>query len=147
MAKRQASLLEQLHAMRRCYGPSCARQCEALLAKLKGAEFSDVHSFIQFHDTLLFMRAFPQSVKVVQLCEELLSALAGEATRFRDSVEAAAALDDESVSGIAGTAIANTWTFELARNLSLRHSRSITPQWNVDGSISTWARSCRIACR
>jgi hypothetical protein len=131
LARGTASLLEQLHAMRRCYGPGCAEQCEVLLAKLRGREFSDVQEFIPFHDTLLFLRAFPQSMKVVQLCEGLLSSIAQEAVRFRDSPEAAA-FDDESVSGIAGTILANTWTFELARDLARRHSHSIAAEWNVD---------------
>jgi len=118
--------------MKRCYGPGCAKKCESLLAKLRVGSFKDVDSLIQIHDTLLFLRAFPQSTTVVQLCDNLLSSLGAEVVKLRDSDADTATLDDESVSGIAGTTITNAWTLELARNLVQRHSGDITPHWNVD---------------
>jgi hypothetical protein len=118
--------------MKRCYGAGCAEQCERLLADLKGAKPPDVESLIQFHDTLLFLRAFPQSAKVVQFADELLTALAPQVAKFVDSPSAVVAFDDESVSGIVGTTVTNTWTYELARWLVESHARSIHAEWNVD---------------
>jgi hypothetical protein len=118
--------------MKRSYGAGCAEQCESLLADLKGAKPPDVESLIQFHDTLLFLRAFPQSAKVVELADELLTALEAQVAKSVDSPSAALAFDDESVSGIAGTTVTNTWTYELARWLVERHARSIHVEWNVE---------------
>ena len=118
--------------MKRCYGQGCAEKCERLLAELRGAKLADVESLIQFHDTLLFLRAFPQSAKVVQLTEELLASVEAHAIKLRTSPSAALAFDDESVSGIAGTTVTNTWTYELARWLAERHARAIRAEWNVD---------------
>ena len=118
--------------MKRCYGPGCAAACERVLADLRSAELSDVGSLIQFHDTLLFLRAFPHSTKVVQLTEELLASVEAQAVRLKDSPPAATLLDDESVSGIAGTIVSNTWTYELARWLVQRHSQAIRADWNLD---------------
>ncbi len=50
----------------------------------------------------------------------------------RHSAAAASALDDESVSGIAGTTLTNAWTYELAHWLVQRHPSHITAQWNLD---------------
>ncbi len=51
---------------------------------------------------------------------------------FADSPDDASVLDDERVSGIAGTTLENNWTFELARWLGLRHSGHVTSEWNVE---------------
>jgi len=118
--------------MKRCYGPGCAKKCERLLAELRGAELTDVESLIQFHDTLLFLRAFPQSAEVVQLTEELLATIETRVNKFAASHSAALALDDESVSGIAGTTVTNTWTYELASWLVNRHPRAIRADWNLE---------------
>lgn len=118
--------------MKRCYGAGCAETCERLLLELRGVKLADVQSLIRVHDTLLFLRAFPQSATVVQLSEELLARIEAQAVRLAASPSAALALDDESVSGIAGTTVKNTWTFELARWLAQRHSHQISPEWNID---------------
>jgi hypothetical protein len=118
--------------MKHRYGPGCAPKCERLLTDLRSAKFADVEPLIQFHDTLLFLRAFPQSAKVVTLADELLATLETQVAKFADSPSAAMALDDESVSGVAGTTVTNTWTYELARWLAERHGQAIHAEWNVD---------------
>ena len=118
--------------MKRSYGPASAKKCEHLLAQLRDARFADVKLLIQFHDTLLFLRAFPPSEKVVRLTEELLGSIEPEVAKLNASPTNAAALDDESVSGIAGTTVTNTWTFELARWLQQRYAKAIHPEWNVE---------------
>ena len=132
LRNRQALRLQQLESMKRCYGAGCAEPCEHVLAELKGAKPPDVESLIRFHDTLLFLRAFPQSAKVVELADLLLTALAPQVATFVDSPSAVVAFDDESVSGIVGTTVNNTWTYELARWLVERHARAIRAEWNVD---------------
>ena len=118
--------------MKRCYGPGCARKCERLLADLRGAQFGDAESLIRHHDTLLFLRAFPQSAKVVALSEALLASVEDQVGRLREGDADMGTFDDEAVSGIAGTTVTNAWTYELASWLVQRHSRRISPQWNVD---------------
>ena len=118
--------------MKRSYGPGCAEECERLLAELRGVRFPDVEALIRFHDTLLFLDAFPQSARVVELAQELLAAVESQVAKFSAVAAAAAALDDESVSGIAGTTIRNTWTYELARWLVEHHAPAIKLEWDVD---------------
>ena len=118
--------------MKRSYGPGCAGKCERLLADLRGANFNSAESLIRFHDTLLFLRAFPQSAKVVKLADLLLADVEAQVVKFKASSSAALAFDDESVSGIAGTTVRNTWTYELARWLAQPHAGQIIPEWNID---------------
>ncbi len=91
-----------------------------------------METLIRFHDTLLFLRAFPQSAKVVELADVMLAVVETQVEKFNVAAEHAAALDDESVSGIAGTTISNAWTYELARWLAARHAGAIKPEWDVD---------------
>jgi len=108
LRNRRALRLEPLKSLKRCYGPGCAKQCERLLANLRGTNLTNVESLIQFHDTLLFLRAFPQSARVVELTDELLAMVEAQVVKFGASPSDAAALDDESVSGIVGTTVRNT---------------------------------------
>lgn len=118
--------------MKDSYGPGCPEKCERLLESLFGLELSDPQHLVQFHDDLLFLRAFPQSSRVAALADQLLATVEAQVTRLIDSPAAVDCFDDEAVSGIAGTTVKNTWTFELARWLMARHPRQITAEWNVD---------------
>ncbi len=132
MRVRQTVRIEQLESMKRCYGPDCAEKCERLLAGPRGAQLPDVETLIRFHDVLLFLRAFPQSARVVELADQLLADVEAQVSRFKATESDVLAFDNESVSGIAGTTVTNSWTFELARWLVQRHARHICPQWDVD---------------
>jgi len=64
--------------------------------------------------------------------------------RFIPQIEQFAAadptrFDDESVSGIAGTTITNTWTFELAKFLVRRHGSQVTAEVDVDNTYRQMA--------
>jgi hypothetical protein len=127
----QGTLLRQLDEAKRCYGPGCAMACESLLQKLQNLKYPNAESLIRAHDDLLFLRAFPQSEKVAELADSILASLQPQVRQFADSGDAAT-FDDEQVSGIAGTTLANQWTFELARWLAHRYSGQVTAEWNVD---------------
>jgi hypothetical protein len=95
--------------------------------------FPDVPSLIRYHDSLLFLRAFPQSAAVAQIADRLLAVVEPMVGRLLELPSASDELDDEAVSGIAGTTVTNTWTYDLARQLVARHSSHLSAQWNVEG--------------
>jgi hypothetical protein len=125
-------LLQKLEQMKRCYGPGCARACEQILKKFRHSEFADAESLIRAHDNLLFLRAFPQSISVVKQADVLLASLQPAVQRLLADPVNVESFDDEAVSGIAGTTITNSWTYELARWLVSHHGQQITPEWNFD---------------
>jgi hypothetical protein len=132
LSKRLAAELQQLESMKRSYGPGFSAKCERLLTRLRAAKFEDVESLIRFHDSLLFLRAFPQSEAVARLADKLLASMGPEVAKLVGLSSAAEAFDDEAVSGIAGTSVTNTWTLELARRLVERHPKDVTADWNLD---------------
>ena len=131
MNKNLSTQLQRLEACRR-YGPGCASRVERLLASFQGARFSDATSLARFHDTLLFLRAFPQSAKVVRLTEALLGKIASQVARLRESGADLSLFDDEQFSGVAGTTIRDTFTYEVARWLTQRHPQQVAVDWNLD---------------
>jgi hypothetical protein len=133
LSANETDILQWLAALRHSYGEGAARRCESLLAPLRGVQFSSVQSIVAAHDTLLFLRAFPQSPKVAKLADALLAALQPQAIKLVAFEGNAEILDDESVSGIAGTTVSNTWTFDLAMQLAVRHSKQMTAEFDVDG--------------
>src|SRR5271165_578461 len=132
MSPNLASRLAELEASRLRYGPGCATQIEKMLGSLRSAQFSDAELLIQFHDLLLFLRAFPQSRKTAQLAEELLMGIGQQVARLPEAGADMDLFDSEQVSGIAGTAINDSFTYEVARWLAQRHSGQISVEWNLD---------------
>ncbi len=118
--------------MKRSYGPGSARKCERVLKELRHVEFEDAESLLRAHDGLLFVRAFPQSAAVAKHADALLGHLQPQVERFAANPDDVEAFDDESVSGIAGTTVTNSWTYELARWLVSRHLQHIDAEWNID---------------
>ena len=127
-----AARLLELQAARTSYGPGCAARVEKLLASLRGARFADAESLIHFHDALLFLRAFPQSPKIITLTEELLKSVAAQARQLRDSGEDIDLFNDEEFSGIAGTVIRDAFTYDVARWLASRFPGDLRVEWNFD---------------
>jgi hypothetical protein len=132
LAKRVTALVQSLEMAKRSYGPACAVKCEQVLRRLNGVQFGDAPTLIRAHDTLLFLRAFPQSAKVARLADSLLGGLELQVTHLLETTGDSEAFDDEAVSGIAGTTVTNTLTFDLARQLALRYGRQIQADSNVD---------------
>ena len=127
-----ASRLSQLEASKHSYGRGCAARVERLLVALKGARFDDAESLIRFHDALLFLRAFPQSHKVVQVTESLLAGIAQRVTTLRESGTDMEMFHVEQFSGISGMVINDSFTYEVARWLQMRHSKELSVEWDFD---------------
>jgi hypothetical protein len=132
MSKSLATRLTELEADRLRYGRDCAAPVEKLLASLDNAQFGDVESLIRFHDALLFLRAFPQSRNVVRLTENLLAMIVRQLGRLRDSGADMTLFDPEQVSGIAGTVITDTFTYEVACWLAERYPKQLSVEWDFD---------------
>ena len=132
MKKGLSTRLSELEASKLCHGSGCAATIEKSLAALKNAEFGDAESLIRFHDALLFLRAFPQSRKVVQMTESLLAGIAKQVERLRHSDADMNLFYSEEFSGIAGTTIDDTFTYEVARWLLQCHANQLRVEWDLD---------------
>jgi hypothetical protein len=132
MSKSLATRLTELETSRLRYGRDCTAGVEKLLASLKGVQFDDVESLIRFHDALLFLCAFPQSRYVVRLSENVLATIGRQVGRLRDNGADMTLFDPEQVSGVAGTVITDTFTYEVARWLAERYLKQLSVGWDFD---------------
>src|ERR1035441_6532017 len=78
-----ASRLPELETSKLNYGAGSASRIEKLLASMRDVQFHSAETLIRFHDALLFLRAFPQSRKVAQLADDLLTGIVLQVERLR----------------------------------------------------------------
>ena len=89
---------------------------KTLLERLRHAALREPADLIRLHETVLFLRAFPQSPRVARLTDR-------DSLFFRDRMRGVdpAPFDDPEVSGIAGTAVSTNFSYEFATSLMARH--------------------------
>ena len=121
--------LTELEACRYRFGRDQAARIVKLLNRLDAARFPNPSSLIRFHEALLFLRAFPQGPAVVRTTARILSS-------FHKKVEAlrkgGADMDDfepTEVSGIAGTQMEDTLSFDVANWLIQRMPGKVEIAW------------------
>src|ERR1700678_1050671 len=122
--------LTELEASRYKFALGEAPHIVKLLNRLEGAHFPAPPSLIRFHEALLFLRAFPQAPAVVRSSERILN-------NFYKKVEAlhkaGADMDDFDtfeVSGIAGTEMEDTLSFDVAKWLIKRLRGKVEIAWD-----------------
>jgi hypothetical protein len=138
------ALLASLEAAKSCFGRGAAPEVKVLLDQLARQEFHAAKSLIRFHETLLFLRAFPQSAALVPRIERLLNTFHERVEKLRELGIDMSAFDDFDASGIAGTTMQDTLNFEAARWLVRRIPRHVEIAWDdyedERAMGSTWPR-------
>lgn len=104
------------------FGLTAAHEIEALLDTAHDSQVTGAESIGRFHETLLFLRAYPASRGVLQKADRLLHAFA----RRIDDVDA---YTGGEISGLAGTRVSAIFSHEVARRLAARHGRRLAFNW------------------
>ena len=111
-------MLDALEAMKGQFGGEAARRTEALLERR--ARFRDPADLIRFHELVLYLRAYPQSPRVVELSDQILFSF-GDRLRGIDRDP----FEDPEISGIAGTGLSTNFSYDVAENLAARYPLEI----------------------
>src|SRR5919206_621036 len=131
--------IDQLDELKNQFTSDSARRILRLLQQLSRKKISDTDSLIRYHETLLFLRAYPQNATIVRAVESELRAFA---ERVRD-VDLAP-LQHPEVSGIAGTSVIDTFSFYIVRWLLRRHAAGVSIYWewfeDENRLAETWPR-------
>ncbi len=127
-----ATARERLEQARRRYARGEPVAFEPRLRSLRHARLEDPAALIRVHDTLLFLRAFPPNSRVLSLSDELLATFYERVRRMRQSGADMAIFDPEDVSGIAGTAVSDTFTYEVARWLWKKYGNRVMAEWDEE---------------
>ena len=123
-------VLDRLEAARGAFGAVNAARLETLLVRAGRMQVRDAESLIRLHETLLFLRAFPPSPKVLRQTEALLSAFHQRVAALRAAGADLSPLDPMEVSGIAGTAIEDSLNYDVSRWLLRRFPGRVDVAWD-----------------
>jgi hypothetical protein len=137
-------LLDQLYQLKNQFGPPVSGQVLSLLGRLGRQKIADAKSIIRFHEVLLFLRAYPQNAAMVQATETLLRGIPGRIASLLDEGVDLSALEHPELSGIAGTSVTDTFSYDIVQWLQRRHPSQITLDWEWfedDNRLAeTWPR-------
>jgi hypothetical protein len=122
--------LDRLDAWKANFGQGDTRQLEKLLAAAATWRIDAPPEAIRFHETLLFLRAYPRSTGVARLADQLLFRFADRIVRLRTDAAGAELFEAPEVSGIAGTTLGAVFSHEVATSLAARHPRRIDIGWD-----------------
>lgn len=125
--------LETLARLRGEYGEGLAPRKLELLAKLGRGRLASAAAVENLHESLCFLRAYPDDARVLAAVERLLAGF-GERTDLRRH---AAELVD---TGIAGTEVAFSFYAEMARWLVARWPERIRVHWEEFGAEESLMR-------
>jgi len=118
------SLVARLEACKGQFGATAAREVIALLKGVERTRFRDPEELIQLHETVLYLRAYPQSAQVLKRANTVLFSF-GERLRGMPRKE----LEYAETSGIAGTGLSTNFSYPFAKSLAERHGSSIAIDW------------------
>ena len=118
-------LLDDLSAMKGRFGRDAAREAFALLERCAATRMRDPGELIRFHEVVLFLRAYPQSARVLRLADQILFSFGD---RLRGDLSA---FEDPEISGIAGTGLSTNFSHEIVRGLVERYPRHISIDWDA----------------
>lgn len=129
MPETTTRLIEQLDELKNQFTPEVARRVQRLLDQLSRKRLDDTDSLVRYHEVLLFLRAYPQNAAIVRATEKELCAFSERVSALLKRDVDIAPLQHPEVSGIAGTSVIDTFSFDVVRWLLQRHSSEVGIEW------------------
>lgn len=123
-------LLGQLEAAKNRFDAGHAAHIAILLAQLAKLQLTDPHQVIRFHECLLFLRAFPHAASQIPRVENLLNTFYRRTKKLSTLHADMSLFDDFDTSGIAGTTMQDTLSFDVAQWLARRIPRNVDIAWD-----------------
>src|SRR5579872_2921990 len=99
-------LLARLEACKGKFGLDAAREVLALLKRVERTQFREPQEMIQIHETVLFLRAYPQSSQVLRQADRILFSF-GERVRGLPRQD----FEYSDISGMAGTGLTTNFSY------------------------------------
>lgn len=122
--------LTELEAAKNLFDRGHASRIAKLIAQLSKFQFDDPRQLIRFHECLLFLRAFPHSRSLNSRVEKLLNTFYQRMEKFRARRADISIFDDFDTSGIAGTTMQDTLSFDVVQWLVRRFPHNVEIAWN-----------------
>jgi hypothetical protein len=137
-------LLDRLDEAKRRLKPGDLEQAEKLVARLANEKFKDAGNLIRFHEILLFLRAYPHNRRVLRIVEQQLLTFSQRFDLLENSGADVSVFETPEVSGVAGTAVTDTFSYNIVRWLLKKHPRQVNLDWywfeDENRLAATWPR-------
>jgi hypothetical protein len=132
MASRSLSrLLDRLESARKQVGAIPPARLRQLLAQTGAHRFGDAAALARFHDSLLFLAAFPPDRAVLRQAESLLAGFESRVKRLqRNGADLSLLNDEEETSGIAGTTLTSWLHYDEACWVARHFPGRASIDWN-----------------
>jgi len=93
-------------------------------------KIENAKSLIRLHETLLFLRAYPQGASVLSQVEKTLRTLARVVPKLRGKDLDLSPLDNPEVSGIAGTRVTSNFSYVIVCWLVAKYPKQLSIDWD-----------------
>lgn len=127
--RRLNSILDRLEELKKRFDPRAAPAIEKTLARLARTKFSDPETLVRYHELLLFLRAYPHNSRIVTLVEKELASFPRRVEVLRLVGPDLSPMETPEVSGIAGTAVSDTFSYPIVRWLVKQQASRVTLDW------------------
>jgi hypothetical protein len=122
-------LIDLLDESKRNFGRREAAKLKTILERLRGHKINHVEPLIRFHETLLFLRAYPHNATVLRQVESILKTFGNRGAGLRDAEADLAPLGDPESSGIAGTTVTTNFSYAIVRWLVAKYPNQVVIDW------------------
>jgi len=129
VAAKTSSVLHELEELTRPFGIA-PRRLEQKLRAVAECEIDEAESLIRLHETLLFLRAYPPSARVLNQVEKILKSFGPRVSHLRESGADLTPLDEVEVSGIAGTSVTSNFSHQIVRWLVAKYPSQVSIDWD-----------------
>lgn len=137
-------LQDQLQEAQRSFGPGEDKRVEDALIRLTRSKFADAEALIRFHESLLFLRAYPPGPRILRIVEKELSSFSERVELLATSGADTSGLLHPDVSGITHTAVIDTFSYNIVRWLLKVHPDQVKFDWDwfedENRLAATWSR-------
>jgi hypothetical protein len=123
-------LLDNLEELKRPAGARELARLRPVMAQLGRRRFSDADTLIRFHESLLFMRAYPQDSSHLRETERLLSSFKKRVDSLLESGADMWPFTEPDVSGIAGTSFSALFSYEVVREIARLFPSETSIDWD-----------------
>lgn len=123
------ALLDQLDEAKIAFDVNQQSALKRLLFRLSKHRFKDATQLLRYHESLLFLRAYPQSASLLKLVEAELASFVDRVKRLERDEADITPLEIPENSGIAGTSVTDTFSYFIVRWLIEKYPREISFYW------------------
>jgi hypothetical protein len=123
-------LLTQLEDAKSRFESGHAALIGKLLTQISQLQLINPREVIRFHESLLFLRAFPHAASHIKRTEILLNSFHRRIENLQELRVDLSLFDDFDTSGIAGTTMQDTLSFDVAQWLARRIPRNVEIAWS-----------------